>query len=172
MIESEDRSRSSTLSVVIEQIKHAELIFPNNLKFLDKMISRVSTFFRQHPMLKGMAVYAVIWPTSSVVQQVINKEDLDWRKSLRFFMFGTFFVAPTLFGWIKLTSHMWPTMSLKTGITKAVVEQFSYGPAAGVAFFTLMTLMEGRGFDDVKSELTEKFPKTYRGKKISCKSEL
>lgn len=136
----------------------------NSFSFVDKMIARVSTFFRQHPMLKGMAVYSVIWPTSSVVQQIINKEDLDWRKSLRFFMFGTFFVAPTLYGWIKLTSAMWPTMSLKTGMAKAVVEQFSYGPAAGVAFFTLMTLMEGRGFDDVRSELTEKFPKTYRGK--------
>lgn len=127
------------------------------------MIARVSTFFMQHPMLKGMAVYSVIWPTSSVVQQVINKEDLDWKKSLRFFLFGTFFVAPTLYGWIKLTSAMWPTMSLKTGVAKAVVEQFSYGPAAGVSFFTLMTLMEGRGFDDVRTELTEKFPRTFRG---------
>jgi protein Mpv17 len=127
------------------------------------MIAQVSSFFRSHPMLKGMAVYSVIWPTSSVVQQWINSEDFDWKKSLRFFMFGTFFVAPTLYGWIKLTTHMWPQMSLKTGMQKAVLEQFTYGPAAGVSFFTLMTLMEGRGFDDVKSELTEKFPKTYKG---------
>lgn len=131
------------------------------------MISRVSTFFRAHPMLKGMAVYSVIWPTSSVVQQVINKEDIDWRTSLRFFMFGTFFVAPTLYGWIKLSSAMWPQMSLKSGAAKALVEQFSYGPAAGVSFFTLMTLMEGRGWDDVRTEVSEKFPRTYRGKNRS-----
>lgn len=127
------------------------------------MIARVSTFFRAHPLLKGMAVYSVIWPSSSVVQQLINKDDFDWKKSLRFFLFGTFFVAPTLYGWIKLTSHMWPQMSLRTGIAKAVTEQFSYGPAAGVSFFTLMTLMEGRGFDDVRTELTEKFPRTFKG---------
>lgn len=133
------------------------------LYILDKMLARVSTFFRVHPMLKGMAVYSVTWPTSSVVQQLMNKEDLDWRKSLRFFMFGTFFVAPTLYGWIKLSSSMWPTMSLKTGIAKAAVEQFSYGPAASVSFFTLMTLMEGRGFDAACSEVSEKFPRTYRG---------
>lgn len=114
-------------------------------------------------MLKGMAVYSVIWPTSSVVQQVMNKEELDWKKSLRFFAFGTFFVAPTLYGWVRLSSAMWPTMSLKTGIAKATVEQFSYGPAAGVSFFTLMTLMEGRGFDEVRKEVREKFPQTFKG---------
>lgn len=67
------------------------------LLVFSKMFAKVSTFFRAHPMLKGMAMYSVIWPTSSVVQQVINKEDLDWKKSARFFMFGTFFVAPTLY---------------------------------------------------------------------------
>lgn len=131
----------------------------------ETMIGRVSTFFRQHPMVKGMAVYSVIWPTSSVVQQLITKEDLDWRKSLRFFLFGTFFVAPTLYGWIKLTSAMWPQMSVKTGIAKAVVEQFTYGPMAGVSFFTLMTLMEGKSFDEACTEVREKFPRTYKGEK-------
>jgi protein Mpv17 len=126
------------------------------------MLATVSSFFHRHPMLKGMAVYAVIWPTSSVVQQIINKEQIDPKKSLRFFMFGTFFVAPTLFGWIKLTTAMWPSMSIKTGVQKAVVEQFSYGPFAGICFFTLMTLMEGRGFDAAKEEVKEKFPKTYK----------
>lgn len=114
-------------------------------------------------MLKGMAVYSVIWPTSSVIQQLINKEDLDWKKSLRFFMFGTFFVAPTLYGWVKLSTAMWPTVSFKTAVQKAVTEQFTYGPAAGVSFFTLMTLMEGRDFDAVRTEVSEKFPRTYKG---------
>lgn len=62
------------------------------------MIAAVSKFFRAHPMLKGMAVYSVIWPTSCTVQQLIAKEEIDWRKNFRFFLFGTFFVAPTLYG--------------------------------------------------------------------------
>lgn len=91
------------------------------------MIGKVSTFFRANPMLKGMAVYSVIWPTSSVVQQLINKDKLDFKKSLRFFVFGTFFVgnfvdiffllflyffyklcqflAPTLFCWVKVKNR-------------------------------------------------------------------
>lgn len=126
------------------------------------MIATVSKFFRAHPMLKGMAVYAVIWPTSSTIQQVINKEKFDWRKSFRFFLFGTFFVAPTLYGWVRLTTHMWPQMNLKTGLTKAVVEQFSYGPAASVSFFTIISLLEGKDFRGACQEVSDKFPSTYR----------
>lgn len=126
------------------------------------MIARVSTFFRAHPMLKGMAVYAVIWPTSAACQQLINKEQLDWKRCFRFFLFGTFFVAPSLYGWVKLSSNMWSEMTLKTGITKAIVEQFSYGPAASVSFFTIMTLLEGRTFDEAKMEVREKFPQTLQ----------
>lgn len=58
---------------------------------------------------------------------------------------------------------MWPQMNLKSGIAKAVVEQFTYGPMAGVSFFTCMTLMEGKGFKEVCSEVKEKFPRTYQG---------
>jgi protein Mpv17 len=126
------------------------------------MIATVSKFFRAHPMLKGMAVYSVIWPTSSAIQQVINKEKFDWRKSFNFFLFGTFFVAPTLYGWVKITSHMWPQMSLKVGITKAVVEQFSYGPMAGVSFFTIMSLLEGKSFKEARKEVCDKFPSTFQ----------
>jgi len=128
------------------------------------MIAAVSKFFRAHPMLKGMAVYAVTWPTSSLLQQVIVKEDLDFKRAFRFFCFGSLFVAPSLYGWIKLSSHMWPMMTIKAGIAKAAVEQLSYGPFSGVCFFLLMSLMEGKTFKESKNEVTEKFPQTWRGK--------
>lgn len=35
-----------------------------------------------------------------------------------------------------------------------------------------MTLMEGRGFDDVKKELREKFPKTYKGNFVNLLNKL
>lgn len=57
---------------------------------------------------------------------------------------------------------MWPSMSLKTGIVKAAVEQFSYGPAASVSFFTIMTLLEGRSFKEAGMEVREKFPQTFQ----------
>lgn len=128
------------------------------------MISRISSFFTRHPMVKGMAIYSVIWPSSSLMQQVITKEDFDWKKSFRYFMYGTFFVAPTLYGWIRVSSHMWPKMNIRSGLSKALTEQISYGPIASCCFFTLMTLMEGRSLADAKNEVCEKFPRTYKGK--------
>ena len=60
---------------------------------------------------------------------------------------------------------MWPAMNLKVGISKAFVEQLSYGPMANLSFFTLMTLMEGRSFGEACKEVSTKFPETYKGKK-------
>jgi protein Mpv17 len=57
---------------------------------------------------------------------------------------------------------MWPQMSLKVGITKAVVEQFSYGPMAGVSFFTIMSLLEGKSFKEARKEVCDKFPSTFQ----------
>lgn len=125
------------------------------------MISQVSKLFRSYPILKGMAVYSVIWPSSSIVQQIIAKEKIDYKKVFRFWLFGTFFDSPLLYGWVKLSSQMWASMSFRSGITKAVVEQFSYSPLAAVSFFSIMSLMEGKSFKEARQEVVEKFPQTY-----------
>lgn len=39
-------------------------------------------------------------------------------RMLRFSLFGGLYVAPTLYGWVRLTSAMWPHMSLKIGLVK------------------------------------------------------
>lgn len=36
------------------------------------------------------------------------------------------------------------------------------GPAAGVSFFFLMTLLEGRSITEAKLEVAEKFPQTFQ----------
>ncbi|XP_070491783.1 PXMP2/4 family protein 3-like [Chironomus tepperi] len=125
------------------------------------MISHVSKLFRSYPILKGMAVYSVIWPASSVVQQLIAKEKINYNQVFRFWLFGTFFDATLLYGWVRLSSQMWASMSLRSGITKAVVEQFSYSPLAAISFFSIMSLMEGKSFKEARQEVVEKFPQTY-----------
>ncbi|CAH1723330.1 unnamed protein product [Chironomus riparius] len=126
------------------------------------MMSKVSKFFRARPLLKGMAVYSIIWPTSSIAQQLLAKEQIDLKKAFRFFLFGTFFVAPTLYGWIRLSSHMWPQTALRTGIAKSLTEQLSYGPATAVSFFVIMSLMEGKSFKEARMEVVDKFPPTFK----------
>jgi hypothetical protein len=50
-----------------------------------------------------------------------------------------------------------------------LVEQVSYGPFAMVSFFFFMTLLEGRGFDAAKKEVSEKLWPTYKVHFV-CKS--
>lgn len=41
-------------------------------------VSVVRNVLKNHPIVKGMATYAVIWPTGSLIQQTL--EGKDWRK--------------------------------------------------------------------------------------------
>ncbi|XP_053685973.1 mpv17-like protein isoform X1 [Sabethes cyaneus] len=128
-------------------------------------ISVVRSVLKNHPIVKGMVTYAVIWPTGSLIQQTLEGKDwrtYNYRQCLNFALFGTFFVAPTLYGWVKISSQMWPTMNLKTGITKAIVEQFSYGPFAGTSFFFGMSLLEQKTIGEAVQEVKTKFPDTYK----------
>ncbi|KAK7868563.1 hypothetical protein R5R35_009460 [Gryllus longicercus] len=130
---------------------------------MSTVYSKVVLFTRKYPLIRGMASYAVIWPTSNLTQQVIlGKEHLDYAQALRFCLFGTLFVAPTLHTWLKIANAMWPDMTIKNAMKKACMEQFSYGPAACVCFFFGMSLLEGKSVEEAGHEVSTKFIPTYR----------
>ena len=84
---------------------------------------RIFTKFREvtkkYPVARGMASYSVIWPVASLMQQkIIGKDELDFTQALRFSIYGGLFVAPTLYGWLKIASRIWPKTDLKSAITK------------------------------------------------------
>uniref|UniRef100_A0A1L8D9C2 Putative conserved plasma membrane protein n=1 Tax=Nyssomyia neivai TaxID=330878 RepID=A0A1L8D9C2_9DIPT len=130
------------------------------------------TFFKklklvtsQYPILRGMIAYSVIWPTSSVIQQSIagkRWDTYDYKKCLTFSLYGCFFVAPTLYMWVRFSSRLWPATNLRAGIKKALIEQVTYGPAAMVSFFFFMPLIEGRGVHQAIEEVYVKVPKAWR----------
>lgn len=128
-------------------------------------LSVIRNVFIKYPIVKGMVTYSILWPTSSLIQQTIdgkNWQTYDYRQCMNFALFGTFFVAPTLYGWIRMSSHMWPNMTLKSGLTKALVEQISYGPFAGTSFFFGMSLLEGKTIDGAIGEVKQKFPDAFK----------
>ncbi|KDR12034.1 mpv17-like protein [Zootermopsis nevadensis] len=125
---------------------------------MSAVFSRTRVYFNKYPLLRGVATYAVIWPVSNLCQQAISgKEKFDFLQALRYSLFGAFYVAPTLHGWLKLSGLMWPQMNLKTALTKAILEQFSYGPFAMVSFFFGMSLLEGKSSSEAANEVTAKF---------------
>lgn len=77
-------------------------------------------------------------------------------------MYGSLFVAPTLYAWVKLAGRIWPQVNFRTAVTKAAVEQMTYGPFASASFFFGMTYLETHSFELAKHEVAEKFIPTYK----------
>lgn len=44
-------------------------------------------------------------------------------RMLRFSIFGSLYVAPTLYGWVKLSTAMWPQMTLRVGLKKVITSK-------------------------------------------------
>lgn len=85
------------------------------------VLSRFSAFTHKHPVVRGMLSYAIIWPTSCIIQQTIADKtwkNYDWMQALRFSLYGGLFTAPTLYAWVRLSTKIWPHVTLKTAITK------------------------------------------------------
>ncbi|KAK2586725.1 hypothetical protein KPH14_011760 [Odynerus spinipes] len=89
-----------------------------------------------------MASYAIIWPTASLLQQKIT--------------------APTLYCWLRCASYFWPKSDFKSAITKALVEQVTYSPAAMCCFFFGMNLLEQKPIVECTEEVKQKFWPTYK----------
>ncbi|XP_059617242.1 mpv17-like protein [Phlebotomus argentipes] len=119
----------------------------------------------QYPVLRGMIAYSVIWPTGSLIQQAIagkRWETFDFKKCLHFSLYGSLFVAPTLYMWVRFSSRLWPATNLRAGIKKALIEQVTYGPMAMTSFFLFMPLLEGRTLQQAIEEVRVKVPQTWK----------
>jgi len=117
----------------------------------------------KHPVLRGMMAYSILWPSSNICQQLIHgREELNFKEAARFCIFGTLYVAPSLYVWVRISSRLFPGQSVKIAITKALCEQFTYGPFAITSFFIGMNLLEGKTWDEGVDELKKKFISTYK----------
>lgn len=62
-------------------------------------------------------------------------------------------MGPTIYGWMRLASIMWPRTDIKSSMCKALTEQVAYDPMAISTFLFTMSLMEGKTYDDAKREV-------------------
>lgn len=83
------------------------------------MFSKFVIISQKYPIVRGMISYACIWPMGSIIQQKIAGQDqIDYKRCIRFALFGSCFVAPTLYSWIRISSKIWPTQNFKTAVKK------------------------------------------------------
>ncbi|PSN54306.1 hypothetical protein C0J52_11053 [Blattella germanica] len=124
---------------------------------------RFSEFTQKYPLTRGMITYSIIWPISNLCQQTITgRKELDFLEAVRFCIYGSCFVAPTLYAWLRLAANMWPQLNLRSAVTKGIVEQFSYTPFAMTCFYFIMSLLEGKTVRRAAHEVEVKFIPTYQ----------
>lgn len=83
------------------------------------MLLQLKQVSQKYPIIRGMISYACIWPAGSYIQQKIAKEEeINCMRCIRFAMFGSCFVAPTLYMWIRISSKLWPALDFKTAVKK------------------------------------------------------
>lgn len=152
--------------------------------------NNVRLFLRRHPIARGMLAYSITWPTGNIIQQTMDGkrwgnisymnfiqkifihwlihylDTYDWAKCVQFSLYGSLYVAPTLYGWVKFTSKIMPVSNVRTAFMKTVLEQISYGPTATASFFFLISFMEGKSFEESKQEVCDKFWPTYKVSRI------
>lgn len=86
----------------------------------------------------------------------------DWSKCVCFSLYGSLYVAPSLYGWVKLTTKMFPVQNFRTSLMKTVIEQLSYGPTATATFYFVVSLLEHKTIEESKQEVIDKFWPTYK----------
>ncbi|CAG7661331.1 unnamed protein product [Allacma fusca] len=118
----------------------------------------------KYPISRGMVTYACLWPMANVTEQYLTgKKEIDLKQVLRFGVLGTFFFAPSLYIWVRISSRLIPGgASLRVGIKKALLEQITYSPYAVTAFLAGMGLLEGQSWSHIKCEWDQKFLPTWK----------
>lgn len=126
-----------------------------------KTLKRVG---EQHPILRGMATYSVLWPASNVVQQSMDKtrDKYDPMESLRYLILGTFATAPTVYVWVKLASKIVKGNTLKHAVLKAGLEQVLFAPVGQTQFYLGITLLEGQPWAECVQEWKQKLIPTWK----------
>lgn len=74
-----------------------------------------------HGLVRGVAIYSITWPLSSIIQQSLDpngNKDIDLQRAAKFSMYGGLYVAPTLYTWMKFAGVIWPSMTITSHITK------------------------------------------------------
>lgn len=153
------------------------------------VMRQISSWTKKHPVLRGMITYSILWPTSNICQQVLQeRKEINFYEAMRFSLFGCFYVGPTLYTWVKISSAMFPGTGLKIALKKVntfdqqnciklhnftierdcccnlqvLVEQFLYSPFAISSFYIGMGLLEGKSLEKSLDEMKRKFFPTYR----------
>ncbi|XP_031619863.1 protein sym1 isoform X2 [Contarinia nasturtii] len=130
------------------------------------MFKKVTHVFNEYKILRGMLSYAVLWPVGSLMEQTLvekrNWQTYDWKKCLRFSLYGTLIMGPTMYVWVRTANVIWPRSGFRYSLSKAITEQFTVDPTLICTFLFVMSILEQKTIDEAKDEVRNKFIDTYK----------
>lgn len=85
---------------------------------LNRLFTESRRHLRTHALVRGMMTYSVTWPVGSLIQQTFDSKEYDLSRAAKFGLFGSLYVAPTLYGWMKLSCVIWPKPIIVHSIIK------------------------------------------------------
>ena len=89
-------------------------------------LAKFNRLTQKYPITRGMLTYSIIWPISNLCQQTISgRKELDFAEAFRFCLYGSCFVAPTLYAWLRIAANMWPGPGLKATLAKVSCQEIS-----------------------------------------------
>ena len=114
-----------------------------------------ATFFLTYPKN--------IYPPSLMAWfDVYCRSELDYSRAVRFSLYGTLWVAPTVFMWVKFIGRIIPGNSLPIAMVKAIVDQAVWAPFTISTFYWGMARLEGRSNKEAIDEVKTKFIPTWK----------
>ena len=81
---------------------------------------------------------------------------------MRFSLFGSLWVAPSLYLWVRVSGKIITGSSLGAAALKAFIEQFTYGPFSIITFYFGMNILEDNGTAKATEEVKNKFLPTWK----------
>lgn len=131
--------------------------------------AKFASFFGKYPVSRGMVAYSILWPTSELCRQFSDiksdnkqRSELDYSRAVRFSLYGTLWVAPTVFMWVKFIGRIIPGNSLPIAMVKAIVDQAVWAPFTISTFYWGMARLEGRSNKEAIDEVKTKFIPTWK----------
>ncbi|KAG5671233.1 hypothetical protein PVAND_001442 [Polypedilum vanderplanki] len=124
------------------------------------LLNTALKFLRKHRIVRGMLSYSILWPVGCMLQQTFEGKSIseyDWKRILRFCIYGTFIQGPALYCWIRVANKMWPRSDIRSLIAKAFTEQFAFDPFSITSFLYIMSVLEGRTHEQAKDEVKKYF---------------
>ncbi|RXN32544.1 mpv17 [Labeo rohita] len=116
---------------------------------------------RRFPWATNVALYGCLFAGGDFVHQCFSgKERVDWTHTRNVAVVAFSFHGNFNFFWMRFLERRFPGNALRTVLRKLLLDQTVAAPLAISAFYTGVSLVEGR--DEILQDWKEKFLNTYK----------